>query len=102
MLLLFGALLDRGDEVVLSDPHYACYPNFVKFAEAEPVYVPVDEEDGFQLRPEAVRRRSRPRTQGHPHQLAGQSHRHGAVARADGGAGAPRARGSSPTRSTTA
>src|SRR5262245_64652931 len=42
MLLLFTALLDRGDQVILSDPHYACYPEFVKYAEAEPVYVAVD------------------------------------------------------------
>src|SRR5215813_745961 len=39
MLLLFSALLDPGDRVVLSDPHYACYPKFVKYAGAEPVYV---------------------------------------------------------------
>ena len=62
MLLLFTALLERGDQVVLSDPHYACYPKFVKFADGEPVYVPVDEDDAFQLRPEAVRARLGPRT----------------------------------------
>ena len=62
MLLLFTALFDRGDEVVLSDPHYACYPKFVKFAEAEPVYVPVEEDDAFQLRPEAVKARLTART----------------------------------------
>ena len=47
MLLLFNTVLDRGDEVILSDPHYACYPNFVRFAEGQPVYVPVGEDDGF-------------------------------------------------------
>jgi aspartate/methionine/tyrosine aminotransferase len=62
MLLLFTALLDRGDQVILSDPHYACYPKFVKFAEAEPVYVPVEEDDAFQFRPEEVRARVTPRT----------------------------------------
>ena len=30
MLLLFGHLLDPGDEVVLGDPYYACYPNFIR------------------------------------------------------------------------
>src|SRR5207248_4103951 len=30
MLLLFGHLLDPGDEVVLSNPYYACYPNFIR------------------------------------------------------------------------
>ena len=62
MLLLFSTLLDRGDQVVLSDPHYACYPKFVKFAEGEPAYVPVEEDDAFQFRPEAVRERLGPAT----------------------------------------
>jgi aspartate/methionine/tyrosine aminotransferase len=54
MLMLFMTLLERGDEVVLSDPHYACYPKFVKYAEAVPRYVPVAEDDAFQFRPAAV------------------------------------------------
>jgi aspartate/methionine/tyrosine aminotransferase len=54
MLLLFSALLDPDDEVVLSDPYYACYPKFVKFAGGRPVHVAVEESDGFQFRPEAV------------------------------------------------
>ena len=62
MLLLFGALLEQGDQVILSDPHYACYPKFVKYAEADPVYVDVDEADGFQLRPESVAGALTPRT----------------------------------------
>ncbi len=55
MLLLFMSLLERGDRVLLSDPHYACYPKFVKYADGEPLYVPVQEDDGFQLEPEIVR-----------------------------------------------
>jgi aspartate/methionine/tyrosine aminotransferase len=62
MLLLFGALLERGDQVVLSDPHYACYPKFVKYSEAEPVFVDVHEADGFQLHAEAVAAALTPRT----------------------------------------
>jgi aspartate/methionine/tyrosine aminotransferase len=62
MLLLFGHLLDPGDEVVLSDPYYACYPNFIRYAEGRPVYVGVTEDDGFQYRPEAIRERLGPRT----------------------------------------
>src|SRR5262249_10444452 len=54
MLLLFTALLDPGDHVILSDPHYACYPKFVKYAEGRPLYVPVEESDAFQFRPEIV------------------------------------------------
>jgi aspartate/methionine/tyrosine aminotransferase len=62
MLLLFGHLLDPGDEVVLSDPYYACYPNFIRYADGRPVYVGVTEEDGFQYRPEAIRERLTART----------------------------------------
>ena len=62
MLLLFTGLLSAGDEVVLSNPHYACYPNFVRYADAVPVYVPTPEADGWSLRAEAVRERLSPRT----------------------------------------
>jgi aspartate/methionine/tyrosine aminotransferase len=62
MLLLFGHLLDPGDEVVLSNPYYACYPNFIRYADGVPVEVGVSEDDGFQYRPEAIRRALTPRT----------------------------------------
>jgi len=54
MFLIFAALLEEGDEVIISDPHYACYPNFIRFVQGVPVTVPVYEEDGFQYRPEAI------------------------------------------------
>jgi aspartate/methionine/tyrosine aminotransferase len=62
MLLLFTGLLSAGDEVILSDPHYACYPNFVRYADAVPVYVSTPERDGWSFRAEAVRERVSPRT----------------------------------------
>ncbi|MBN1932860.1 MAG: pyridoxal phosphate-dependent aminotransferase [Desulfobacterales bacterium] len=57
MFSLFSAILDKGDQVIISDPHYACYPNFIKFLEAETVTVEVFEEDGFQFRPEAIQKK---------------------------------------------
>ncbi len=62
MFLLFAALLEPGDEVIISDPHYACYPNFIKFVQGRVVTVPVYEEDGFQFRPEAIRAKITDRT----------------------------------------
>jgi aspartate/methionine/tyrosine aminotransferase len=62
ILLVFSALLDPGDEVIISDPHYACYPNFIRFVQGVPVTVPVFEEDGFQYRPEAIREKLSART----------------------------------------
>ena len=55
IFLAFAALLEKGDEVIISDPHYACYPNFVRFVDGVPVTIPVYEEDGFQYRPDAIR-----------------------------------------------
>lgn len=62
IFLVFAALLEAGDEVIVSDPHYACYPNFIRFLKGTPVYVPVAEADGFQYRPEEIQRRITPRT----------------------------------------
>lgn len=62
MMILFSALLEKGAEVIISDPHYACYPNFIHFFEGSPVCVPVDECDGFQYTPEAIREKISPHT----------------------------------------
>lgn len=62
MLILFATLLNKGDEVIISDPHYACYPNFIRFFEAEPVCVNVYEEEGFQYTPEAIKEEISSRT----------------------------------------
>jgi aspartate/methionine/tyrosine aminotransferase len=64
MLLLFSALLDEGDEIILSDPCYACYPNFIRFPGGKPCFLRTREEDGFQPRPEEVRKAITPRTRG--------------------------------------
>ena len=54
MLLLFSALLDFGDEVILSNPYYPCYPNIIRFVDGVPVFVEVLEEEGFQYLPEMI------------------------------------------------
>ncbi len=64
MLLLFSALLENGDEIVLTDPSYACYPNFIRFAGGVPAWLRTRPEDGFQPRPEAVAAMLTPRTRG--------------------------------------
>lgn len=62
MLLLFSALLEKGAEVILPDPYYACYPNFIRYLQGQPVFVPVYEEDGFRYRPELVKESLTPLT----------------------------------------
>jgi aspartate/methionine/tyrosine aminotransferase len=63
IFMIFAALLEAGDEVIISDPHYACYPNFINFVQGRTVTVPVLESDGFQYRPEAIRNKIDDRTQ---------------------------------------
>jgi aspartate/methionine/tyrosine aminotransferase len=50
LFLAMAALVDPGDEVVLTDPHYACYPNFVRVADGEVTTVSLDASEGFQPR----------------------------------------------------
>jgi aspartate/methionine/tyrosine aminotransferase len=64
MLLLFMSLLEPGEEVILPNPYYACYPNFVRMAEGKPVFLDVREEEGFQFRPEEIKPLIGPRTKG--------------------------------------
>ncbi|MEJ2716506.1 MAG: pyridoxal phosphate-dependent aminotransferase [Deltaproteobacteria bacterium] len=51
IFLVLSALLDPGYEVILSDPHYACYPNFIDFLGGVPVFVEAPPENGFQMDP---------------------------------------------------
>lgn len=57
ILLTLGVLCDVDDEVIISDPGYACYQNFIRFLNAKPVKIPVFEEDGFQFRPAEIEKR---------------------------------------------
>jgi aspartate/methionine/tyrosine aminotransferase len=51
LMLLMGAILSPGDQVLMGDPRYSCYPNFVTFFGGSPLYCPVKESEGFRLRP---------------------------------------------------
>lgn len=49
MLLMMLAATDPGDEVLLTDPHYACYPSFVEGTGAVPRYLQLQSDDAFHL-----------------------------------------------------
>jgi aspartate/methionine/tyrosine aminotransferase len=55
MLILFATILEKRDQVILSDPHYACYPNFIKFVKGEPLTIPVYESDRYEFQIERVK-----------------------------------------------
>jgi aspartate/methionine/tyrosine aminotransferase len=50
LFLALAALVDPGEEVVLTDPHYACYPNFVRTVGGAIETVPLRAADGFRPR----------------------------------------------------
>jgi aspartate/methionine/tyrosine aminotransferase len=62
LFMIFSALLEAGDEIIMSDPHYPCYPNFAEFLGAKPVPIKVEEEDAFQLRASEIKKKIGPKT----------------------------------------
>jgi len=64
LLLLFSALLEPGDEIILSNPYYPCYPNIIQFADGSPVYVDVMEKEGFRYLPEMIEEKLNSRVKG--------------------------------------
>jgi (5-formylfuran-3-yl)methyl phosphate transaminase len=62
LFLIFAALLEGGDEIIMSDPHYPCYPNFAAFLGARPVPIRAEEGEGFQLQPEEIKKKIGPKT----------------------------------------
>ena len=62
LFMVFSTLLEVGEEIIMSDPHYSCYPNYANFLGAKPVFVNVYEEDGFQLRPQEIKKKMGPET----------------------------------------
>lgn len=47
---LIQSWVGPGDKVLLPDPGFVTYPNLVRFAQAEPVYYPLDEANRFRLK----------------------------------------------------
>ncbi|WP_198264773.1 aminotransferase class I/II-fold pyridoxal phosphate-dependent enzyme [sulfur-oxidizing endosymbiont of Gigantopelta aegis] len=54
LLLIMGALIDRGDGVMLADPGYPCNQNFVRFVSGEIQAIAVDESSAYQLTAEII------------------------------------------------
>jgi aspartate/methionine/tyrosine aminotransferase len=62
MFILFSTLLECGDQVIISDPHYACYPNFINFLKGSPLKIPVYESDNYEFQTNRVREAIGPKT----------------------------------------
>jgi len=62
LLLILCALLERDDEIILTDPCYACYPNFVNYIDGVAVEIPISAKDGFILHAEVAKQKITSRT----------------------------------------
>jgi aspartate/methionine/tyrosine aminotransferase len=60
--LIFGVLINPGDEVLMADPGYPCNRHFVRLFEGEARLIPVDATTGYQLSAGLVRQYWTPRT----------------------------------------
>lgn len=54
ILMALSVLCEQGDEVIISDPAYACYANFIHYIGAKVIRVPVSSADGFQFHGEEI------------------------------------------------
>jgi len=64
LLLVMALLVDRDDEILLSDPGYPCNRHFVRVLEGSPVCLPVGPETNYQLTADLIERAWTPRTRG--------------------------------------
>lgn len=62
ILLVLSSLIEPEDEVIISNPGYACYSNFIKYVRGKVVEVPVFPENGFQYSPGEIKRKISNRT----------------------------------------
>ena len=62
LMLACAALLNPGDQVMLSDPGYACYGNFISYCDGTPQLIKVYEDNGFQYDPQIIKKNITPRT----------------------------------------
>jgi aspartate/methionine/tyrosine aminotransferase len=62
LTLIFGVLVNPGDEVLMADPGYPCNRHFVRMFEGRARLVPVDAATSYQLTAELIRRHWTPAT----------------------------------------
>ena len=47
--IMFGTILDSGDEVIIPAPYWTTYPEAVKLAGGEPVFIHPNKKDNFKI-----------------------------------------------------
>lgn len=62
ILMVLQLLCNVGDEVIIFNPGYACYRNFILAANAVPVEVKLNPDDGFKINVEEIKAKISPKT----------------------------------------
>jgi aminotransferase len=62
MDLAFRTILDPGDEVIMPDPYYVCYPSCIVLSHGIPVTVPTRPENDFKLEADRMEAKITPKT----------------------------------------
>ena len=57
LLLAMLTVLNPDDEILITDPHYACYPQIINVARGVAKKIPVYESDGYQVDPAEIRKK---------------------------------------------
>lgn len=58
----FQVIVDHGDEVIIPVPYWVSFKDMIRYSGGVPVFVEADEEKGFQVTAEMVKRAITPRT----------------------------------------
>jgi aspartate aminotransferase len=59
---IFSAVVDEGDDVIIPTPYWVTFGDITRFVNANPVFVPTREADGFRLTADILERSLTPRT----------------------------------------
>ena len=62
LYLAIISLIEPGEEVLITDPHYACYPQIIKIAGGVPKTFRIYEDEGFQIDISRLKKAISPRT----------------------------------------
>ena len=62
IFMAIASYISPGDEVIVQDPGFPAYECTVRYAGGKPVFIPLKEEEGFRLTPEAVQEHITPKT----------------------------------------
>jgi len=59
---IFSAVVDEGDDVIIPTPYWVTFGDITRFVNANPVFLPTREADGFRLTADILERSLTPRT----------------------------------------